>query len=82
MTAATALSPGGAAAHPAWFLNLLAQPRVQVKVANEEFEAEAVIVEGEEREKLWERMAEHYPAYNDYQAATSRQIPVVVLRPC
>lgn len=75
-------SKGGAPAHPAWYLNLRSQPRVQVKVANEVFEAEASLVEGEERERLWARMAEYFPAYHDYQAATSRQIPVVVLNPC
>ncbi|MFT5209853.1 MAG: deazaflavin-dependent oxidoreductase (nitroreductase family) [Flavobacterium sp.] len=72
-------SKGGAPSHPAWFLNLQAQAEVEVKVAHEEFSASARVVEGEERERLWKIMSEHYPSYNDYQAATDREIPVVVL---
>jgi deazaflavin-dependent oxidoreductase (nitroreductase family) len=72
-------SKGGAPSHPAWFLNLQAQPDVEVKVAHEEFMAVARVAEGEEREKLWGIMTQHYPSYDDYQTATDRQIPVVVL---
>ncbi len=74
-------SKGGAAAHPAWYLNLEASPQVKVQVANEKFNAIARVAEGEEREKLWKLMADYYPPYNDYQAATQRKIPVVVLDP-
>jgi deazaflavin-dependent oxidoreductase (nitroreductase family) len=72
-------SKGGAPSHPAWFLNLQAQPKVEVKVAHEEFMAVARVAEGEERERLWGIMSDHYPSYNDYQAATDREIPVIVL---
>lgn len=72
-------SKGGAPSHPAWFLNLQAQSKVEVKVAHEEFIATARVVEGEERERLWKIMSEHYASYNDYQAGTDRVIPVVVL---
>jgi deazaflavin-dependent oxidoreductase (nitroreductase family) len=72
-------SKGGAPSHPAWFLNLQEQPEVEVKVAHEEFKAVARVAEGEERERLWKIMSEHYPSYNDYQTATDRKIPVVVL---
>lgn len=74
-------SKGGAPAHPAWFLNLQAHPRVHVQVANDTFDAVARVAEGEEREKLWQLMADYFAPYNDYQAATERQIPVVVLDP-
>lgn len=74
-------SKGGAPAHPAWYLNLEANPRVHVQVANEKFDAVARVAEGEEREKLWDLMADYYAPYNDYQAATQRKIPVVVLDP-
>ncbi|MFT5574761.1 MAG: deazaflavin-dependent oxidoreductase (nitroreductase family) [Bermanella sp.] len=74
-------SKGGAPAHPAWYLNLLDQPQVHVKVANDEFDATARIVEGEEREALWQKMVGYYAPYTNYQAATDRQIPVVVLEP-
>lgn len=74
-------SKGGAPAHPAWFLNLEANPGVQVQVANEKFDAVARVAQGAEREKLWQLMVDYYAPYTDYQAATQRQIPVVVLDP-
>lgn len=74
-------SKGGAPDHPAWFLNLSADPNVRVKVANDEFDAVARVAQGEERRRLWQLMVDHYPPYDDYQAATDRQIPVVVLDP-
>lgn len=74
-------SKGGAPAHPAWFLNLQADPNVHVQVANDKFNAVARVAEGEERENLWQIMVDYYPPYTDYQAATERKIPVVVLDP-
>jgi deazaflavin-dependent oxidoreductase (nitroreductase family) len=74
-------SKGGAPAHPAWYLNLDADPNVHVKVANEEFDAVARVAEGEERERLWNLMVDYYAPYTNYQAATDRLIPVVVLDP-
>ena len=74
-------SKGGAPAHPAWFLNLEANPGVQVQVANDRFDAVARVAQGEERERLWQLMVDYYAPYTDYQAATQRQIPVVVLDP-
>lgn len=74
-------SKGGAPAHPAWFLNLEADPKVHVQVATDKFDAVARVAEGEERERLWQIMVDYYGPYTDYQAATERQIPVVVLDP-
>ena len=62
-------SKGGAPAHPAWFLNLQANPDVHVQVASEKFDAVARVAEGEEREKLWQLMVDYYGPYADYQAA-------------
>jgi deazaflavin-dependent oxidoreductase (nitroreductase family) len=75
-------SKGGAPSHPAWYLNLEANPECEVQVANDRFAAKARTAEGEERERLWRQMAEIYPPYNEYQvAAGDRQIPVVVIDP-
>lgn len=74
-------SKGGAPAHPAWFLNLEADPNVTIQVASDKYRARARIAEGDEREQLWNRMVDYYAPYTDYQAATQRQIPVVVLQP-
>jgi deazaflavin-dependent oxidoreductase (nitroreductase family) len=74
-------SNGGKARHPAWYLNLLADPRVEVQVGPEVFPAKAVEADGEERSRLWEFMLSVYPQYASYQQRTSRRIPVVVLDP-
>jgi deazaflavin-dependent oxidoreductase (nitroreductase family) len=74
-------SKGGAPAHPAWYLNLEADPNVHVQVANDRFNAKARVAQGEERKKLWQLMVDYYAPYADYQAATQRKIPVVVLDP-
>lgn len=72
-------SQGGAPRHPAWYLNLLADPRAEVQVGAERFTARARIATPEEKPRMWETMAKIWPAYDDYQARTDREIPVVVL---
>lgn len=73
-------SKGGFPTHPSWYLNLVDTPNVEVRVGKDQFNAKARDAKGDEREKLWQQMAEIYPPYNDYQAsAKDRQIPVVVL---
>ena len=74
-------SKGGAPAHPAWYLNLEADPDVHIQVAAEKYDARARVAEGEERERLWQQMVGIYAPYVDYQAATEREIPVVVIEP-
>lgn len=72
-------SRGGAPDHPSWYKNLVAQPDVQVQVAAERFRARARSAKGEERTRLWGAMAKLFPPYDEYQAKTTREIPVVVL---
>jgi deazaflavin-dependent oxidoreductase (nitroreductase family) len=72
-------SRGGAPEHPAWYLNLEANPEVGVQVKADTFRARARTTEGEERERLWKMMNEIWPHYDEYQTKTTRQIPVVVL---
>jgi deazaflavin-dependent oxidoreductase (nitroreductase family) len=72
-------SRGGAPEHPAWYLNLEANPEVGVLVKGDVFRARARTAEGEERERLWKAMNEIWPHYDEYQTKTTRQIPVVVL---
>ena len=73
-------SKGGHADHPAWFLNLEASNGVSVQVAADKFSATAEVVEGADRARIWDMMAEIFPPYNDYQQKTERLIPVVRLR--
>jgi deazaflavin-dependent oxidoreductase (nitroreductase family) len=74
-------SRGGDTRHPAWFLNLQAQPEVEIQVEDQRMAARARVAEGAEREALWRQMAEIFPPYDDYRARTERRIPVVVLEP-
>ncbi len=72
-------SKGGAPAHPSWYQNLQANPEATIEVRDETVPVRASTAEGEERARLWALMAEVWPAYDDYQAKTDREIPVVVL---
>lgn len=74
-------SKGGAPEHPAWFLNLIDHPEVTVQVGAEKLTARARVAQGEERARLWDKMAQIWPDYNAYQKRTDREIPVVVLEP-
>jgi deazaflavin-dependent oxidoreductase (nitroreductase family) len=72
-------SNGGSAGHPAWYRNLDTDPHVHVQVGAAEFEATARTATGEERARLWPLVTKVWPAYDEYQAKTEREIPVVVL---
>ncbi len=74
-------SKGGAPTNPAWFHNLLAHPTVELEVGEERFTATATVATGEERERLWAVQAARMPAFDEYQAKTEREIPVIVLTP-
>lgn len=74
-------SNGGAAGHPAWWLNLRANPEARVRAGNRTLRVRAEEAGGEEKRRLWARLVEMYPAYEDYQRKTDREIPVSVLRP-
>jgi deazaflavin-dependent oxidoreductase (nitroreductase family) len=74
-------SLGGAPKHPVWYLNLVANPHVTLQVKDKVFEAVARTAQSPERERLWAKALEAWPQYDDYQAKTTRQIPVVVLEP-
>lgn len=72
-------SKGGAPANPSWFENLMANPEATIQVLGEEVPVLASTAEGEERSRLWSLMTQVWPAYDEYQARTDREIPVVVL---
>jgi len=74
-------SKGGAPEHPAWYVNLVAHPEVHVQVKDAKFTARARVATGDERARLWTLMAKIWPDYDNYQANTDREIPVVVLDP-
>ncbi|MEU0098717.1 nitroreductase/quinone reductase family protein [Streptomyces sp. NPDC006267] len=69
----------GAPRHPDWYRNLLARPTVQVELGDQEFESLAVPAEGTRRDELFARVVAVAPGYAEYQDATDRMLPVVVL---
>ena len=72
-------SKGGAPNHPVWFLNLEANPDVDVEVGRTRERRRARRATSEERERLWPKVVEMYSSYADYQAKTAREIPLVIL---
>ena len=74
-------SKGGAPNHPAWYLNLKANPDATIEVGDREVRVRAEEVDSQEKDRLWQKMVEMYPPYDDYQTRTKREIPLLVLRP-
>ncbi len=75
-------SNAGHHAHPAWWLNLEANPEASVMVGGDRFVVRAAELHGAERDRLWQRfVTEVDKAYDVYQQRTDRVIPVVALVP-
>jgi len=72
-------SMGGAPQHPAWYQNLVAHPEVKVQLGSDVYSARAVVTEGDERDRLWNKIVGESPRFGGYQKKTSRLIPVVRL---
>ena len=72
-------SYGGRPKNPVWVYNLRANPHVEIRDKTEVFEMRGrEITDDQERERLWDAGAKAFPPYNDYQAKTSRKIPVFI----
>jgi deazaflavin-dependent oxidoreductase (nitroreductase family) len=74
-------SKAGAPENPAWFHNLRANPSATVEVGSDTVEVQAVVTEGDERERLFAKQKQLMPQFADYEQKTTRQIPVVALQP-
>ncbi len=74
-------SLGGRPENPAWYHNLVANPAVTVELGPDTYEAEALVLQGEERDRIFEICARKVSNFGDYQRRTSRIIPVIELRP-
>jgi deazaflavin-dependent oxidoreductase (nitroreductase family) len=74
-------SVGGARSHPAWYLNLRSSPAATMQVGGRKLAVTAETAGLEERARLWLRLTQMWPQYDDYQAKTRREIPVVILAP-
>ncbi|WP_193613590.1 nitroreductase family deazaflavin-dependent oxidoreductase [Nocardioides lijunqiniae] len=74
-------SKAGADDHPDWYHNLKAHPDARIEVGDDEVAVRAVEVTGVERDRLYAQQAELFPGFKEYEAKTSRVIPVVALVP-
>ena len=74
-------SMGGAPRNPDWYYNVLANPEVTVEVGTETKPVRARVADPDERARLYAEIASIFPAFSDYEKATDRTIPVVVLSP-
>jgi len=72
-------SMGGAPVHPFWFTNIEQHPIVTVELGHETFQARATIADSAERRRLYDQHAELHPGFKEYEAKTTREIPVVIL---
>jgi deazaflavin-dependent oxidoreductase (nitroreductase family) len=72
-------SQGGMPTNPDWYYNLVSNPVVGVELGDERFEADATVVTGVERDRLYAEQADRYPQFAGYAQKTTRTIPVVVL---
>src|SRR5262249_20222200 len=70
---------GGSPTNPAWSHNLAAPPEVTVEAGGEPFDATAVEVKGEERDRLYAQQAAIRPTFAEYEKRTTRKIPVIAL---
>jgi deazaflavin-dependent oxidoreductase (nitroreductase family) len=72
-------SKGGAPTNPDWYHNLLANPRTTVEVGADTIPVVARVAPAEERAPIWEKQKADYPGFAEYEANTTREIPVVIL---
>ena len=72
-------SKGGAPTHPDWYYNVVANPTVTVEIGTETFNATARVLEGDERDRVWTEQKQLYPQFAEYEAGTTRTIPVIAL---
>ncbi len=72
-------SKGGYEKSPAWLYNLKANPDTEVQIGNEHRKVHARVATPEEKKRLWPEAVRVYPSYEQYQARTEREIPIVIL---
>ncbi len=72
-------SKAGAPTHPDWYHNLVANPTVTVEVGPDTYEATATPLARDERDRIFAEQARRYPGFAEYEAKTTRVIPVVEL---
>ena len=74
-------SKAGAPDNPAWYHNLIANPKAAIEIGTDTVPVTARVASPEEREPIWTRQKQDQPGFAEYEQKTTRQIPVVILEP-
>ena len=74
-------SKGGHTSHPDWYVNLAANPEVELTIRGETQPFTARTASAEEKAAMWPTIVASYKGYAGYQKATERDIPVVICEP-
>ncbi|MDX1378000.1 MAG: nitroreductase family deazaflavin-dependent oxidoreductase [Anaerolineales bacterium] len=74
-------SKGGAPTNPDWYYNLIAHPDTKIEAGRETIPVRAEVTEEPERTRLFNKMADMMPGFNEYRQKTTRKIPVLALTP-
>jgi deazaflavin-dependent oxidoreductase (nitroreductase family) len=77
----TVASKGGMSQHPSWFRNLEVNPDVEIEIGPRKQSMKARRATEEEKARLWPKLVAMYSDYADYQARTTRNIPVIIISP-
>ncbi len=72
-------SNAGARRHPDWYHNLLADPSITVELGSKTYDTKAVVLRGDERDRLFAEVVKAAPFFADHQAQVDRTIPVVIV---
>jgi deazaflavin-dependent oxidoreductase (nitroreductase family) len=72
-------SNAGSDSHPSWYFNILNDPNVTVEIGSRAYAATALEIRGDERDRIYSAQARLYPGFAEYQAGTTRVIPVIEL---
>ena len=71
----------GAPTNPDWYHNLVANPRVRAEIGTQTLDLTARVADDAEREPIWSAQKQEYAGFGEYEAMTTRHIPVVILEP-
>jgi deazaflavin-dependent oxidoreductase (nitroreductase family) len=74
-------SKGGAPTNPGWYYNILVNPMVTIEVGTKTVQVDASVAKEPDRTRLYNKMIEMLPSFDDYRHKTTREIPVIVLTP-
>jgi len=74
-------SKGGMDQHPLWYRNLRANPKVEIQIGDEVRSMRANTATAEQKAEYWPKLVKMYRDFDDYQARTERDIPVIILTP-